>query len=552
MTRRIRGRKRFHRFGMAVIAAACLSLWVLPGAAAAAWLPPIDLLTNGVPSKPQVGVDNQGAATVVWMNQFNQIKAQRIFPNGLRGNSLNVSEPAGAASNSIPRVAVDIWGTATVVWQDSADVIRGRRISANGSGYLGPMLTLSDPQERASSPAVAVDLFGNATVAWDTVATNPTTYSVQARRIKGNGSLGPTADIYVTSDAQGVTGIYDSQVGVNLWGNAVVAWHLETMIPEPLYARQFRADGSLGATRYLGGGFTGAGGVVVNGWGKATIVWDDSMLGDGISDVKSRVMNPNGSLGPSTVVSPTGEPGHPFTSGESRVAIDGAGKVTAVWRWTDPDTGARKIQARSLDPASGTPGPLLDLRDVQEGRAVGLDVAAGAGGHAVAVWTFYTHMSTNPDGIIEGRRINPNGSLEPIGNISGPHEVSRDSRVAVDRFANATAVWNFGDGAHTRIQAAQEVMPPTCSNTAATVRKGFPKSIGLPCTGLAIAQWSIVTGPQHGTLTPNNQSSTSTFKYTPEPGYTGADSFTFKAANRGGESNTATVSISVGYMPYGR
>jgi len=53
--------------------------------------------------------------------------------------------------------------------------------------------------------------------------------------------------------------------------------------------------------------------------------------------------------------------------------------------------------------------------------------------------------------------------------------------------------------------------------------------------------YTVVTNPAHGTLTATAPNLT----YTPTTGYTGADSFTFKANDGKVDSNTATVSITV-------
>ncbi|MFI5761130.1 FG-GAP-like repeat-containing protein [Streptomyces sp. NPDC051563] len=53
---------------------------------------------------------------------------------------------------------------------------------------------------------------------------------------------------------------------------------------------------------------------------------------------------------------------------------------------------------------------------------------------------------------------------------------------------------------------------------------------------------SLVTGPAHGTLTLNPDGS---FSYQPTGGYTGSDSFTYKATDGTVDSNTATVTLSV-------
>ena len=53
--------------------------------------------------------------------------------------------------------------------------------------------------------------------------------------------------------------------------------------------------------------------------------------------------------------------------------------------------------------------------------------------------------------------------------------------------------------------------------------------------------YTIVSGPQHGTLNGTGNSRT----YTPAANYNGPDSFTFKANDGTVDSNTATVSITV-------
>jgi hypothetical protein len=51
-----------------------------------------------------------------------------------------------------------------------------------------------------------------------------------------------------------------------------------------------------------------------------------------------------------------------------------------------------------------------------------------------------------------------------------------------------------------------------------------------------------VSGPSHGTLTPNPNG---TFSYTPAPNFNGTDSFTYKANDGQPNSNVATATITV-------
>jgi len=54
---------------------------------------------------------------------------------------------------------------------------------------------------------------------------------------------------------------------------------------------------------------------------------------------------------------------------------------------------------------------------------------------------------------------------------------------------------------------------------------------------------SVQTGVAHGSLTLNANGS---FSYTPTPGYSGPDTFTYRASNSVGPSGIATVAITVG------
>src|SRR5207237_10369568 len=56
--------------------------------------------------------------------------------------------------------------------------------------------------------------------------------------------------------------------------------------------------------------------------------------------------------------------------------------------------------------------------------------------------------------------------------------------------------------------------------------------------------YGIVSGPAHGTLTGAGANRT----YTPAAGYSGPDSFTFKANDGSLDSNSATVSITVTHV----
>jgi Ice-binding-like/Bacterial Ig domain len=92
--------------------------------------------------------------------------------------------------------------------------------------------------------------------------------------------------------------------------------------------------------------------------------------------------------------------------------------------------------------------------------------------------------------------------------------------------------------------------PPSVRNTSATTHEGKSVTVVLHGTTVkgAPLTYRIVHRPKHGTLGPINQR-TGTVRYTPKPGYTGRDRFTYKATSRNGTSKTSTVTITIKPKP---
>ncbi len=85
--------------------------------------------------------------------------------------------------------------------------------------------------------------------------------------------------------------------------------------------------------------------------------------------------------------------------------------------------------------------------------------------------------------------------------------------------------------------------PPTANSQSVSVNKDTPKAITLAASdpnGDTLT-YTKLTNPVHGTLTGTAPSLT----YTPSTGYTGSDSFTFKANDGKVDSNVATISITI-------
>jgi hypothetical protein len=163
------------------------------------------------------------------------------------------------------------------------------------------------------------------------------------------------------------------------------------------------------------------------------------------------------------------------------------------------------------------------------GYTDGTGTAAGTG----AAWLFTRSGSTWTQ---EGSKLLAGGETG-AGAFGFSASLSWDGNTALigapDDNGDAGAAWIF------------ENEPPTCAGTsAATAVGGGTVTLALQCSdlfGLPLT-YAIVAGPAHGALGPINQS-TGAVSYTPDPGYSGTDQFTYDATGADGASNVATAAI---------
>src|SRR5262249_14631713 len=116
-----------------------------------------------------------------------------------------------------------------------------------------------------------------------------------------------------------------------------------------------------------------------------------------------------------------------------------------------------------------------------------------------------------------------------------------------DSFAYTISDGNGGfDTATVHITVTQTNHAPVATDSTLTTDQDTPKDVTLQATdpdGDPLT-FTIVGGPSHGTLSGTG----ATRAYTPNAGYVGPDSFTFKANDGALDSNVATVSITVQHV----
>ena len=181
----------------------------------------------------------------------------------------------------------------------------------------------------------------------------------------------------------------------------------------------------------------------------------------------------------------------------------------------------------STDPSSTLPqGETTMLSGVTRGSQSGL-----CGGGTCTRWGDYSAMSVAPDGCTFWY---VNEYYETTG-------LDWQTRIGSFKFPSCTTA---------------DTNPPTATNENATTDQGVAVPITLHGSDQEVCEltFSIVATPANGTLGPitNNactagspNTDTASVTYTPNGGFSGGDSFTYKVNDGTNNSNTATVSITV-------
>ena len=132
---------------------------------------------------PQVAINGNGAALVVWQGYDGPKPEDRAPPPLGHGRPKCGTDVVAAGLEAYrPQLAIDAANNALVVWQlfDATGLasIQPRRRTA--LGHLGMVQTLSVPGPRASDPPVAIDARRSALAVWSHY--DGTTWRIQAAR----------------------------------------------------------------------------------------------------------------------------------------------------------------------------------------------------------------------------------------------------------------------------------------------------------------------------------------------------------------------------------
>jgi len=336
---------------------------------------------------------------------------------------------------SEPQIALDANGNALVVWSQSdgtRDNIWAIRYETGNGWGLAELIEI-DNAGNATRPQIAMDANGNALVVWD--QSDGTRRNIWANRYDIDNGWG-VAELIETDNAGNA---FDAQIAMNADGNAMVVWaQSDGTVGNTdfnIWAKRYEVGSGWGVAERKRIGTDNAVGanrpqVVLDADGNALAVWFEV---GGIW--ASRYVIDSGWGGAELITNPLDGAAWPG------IAMDAKGNALAVWR--DFKDGRHNIWANRYVVGGGWSGAELIGTDAVGAFAFDPQIAVDADGNAVALWT---QNDRGRFSIWGSRYVVDNGwnkaELIEVDNAGGAF----DPKIAMDASGNALAVWRQDDG----------------------------------------------------------------------------------------------------------
>lgn len=228
-------------------------------------------------------------------------------------------------------------------------------------------------------------------------------------------------------------------------------------------------------------------------------------------------------------------------------AADWSGTDSFTYHATDGSRDSAPVQVTLTVTAVDDPPTLDALADLtisEDGGPVTVNLAGISAGDGERQALTVSAVRSDPTLLTQ-----PTGFFDPVSGVG-----TLVLRPVADANGTATVTLVVDDGTSTVTRTFAVTVtpvndPPTAADDSFVTTRNTPLTVtaagvlgnDTDIDGDALAA-VLVAGPTNGTLTLNSDGS---FAYTPDAGFVGLDSFTYQAADAGGETSTATAGILV-------
>jgi hypothetical protein len=294
------------------------------------WSAPVTLSAAGAGSA-LVAAGPEGNVTAVWLLEREEgwrsvVQSATRPPGGIWSAPVTLSPPRKAARS--PQIALDPQGGATVVWEEEFSGATQSATRLPGGIWSAPV-TLSATGVRTGWPQVAVDSQGNATAVWAGAVFSGD--RIQSDRIQtATRPAGGSWSAPVSISKPGRRHVQDPQIAVSPQGEATAIWQRSNGDYLVVQGATSPAGASWSRPVDITTGH-GRGGqnlqLVMDSWGNATAIWEgyDTRPGPNFA-IQAAKHPPGGAWSRPTDISRWTR-----SLGEPQIAVDPQGRATAIW-----------------------------------------------------------------------------------------------------------------------------------------------------------------------------------------------------------------------------
>lgn len=390
---------------------------------------------------PQVATDPQSNAFAVWQQNFGDfsgIWASRFTRRELWGTAERIDSTDAVESLS-PQLGVDAQGVAHVVWWqtdgESSHIFSNRY--SPGQGWGTPEMIQTGEVTEARTPALAVAASGEAVAVW-----------VQ-RDIEKRGSV-VWANLYTPGQGWGNARLIGQAqpgfIGLELdaaiddGGNAIAVWTRDGTQGQAVWASYYSSDAGWGAPVAVGPGEdlfdAPKPRVAMDAEGNAHVLWQQ--FADGSQDIWWNLYTAGRGWGEASLLEDD-----EHRAGDPAIAVGPSGIAHAVW-WQS-DGSLQNVWASLYTPGQGWSAPELIESPIEdpkdEGSAISPQVAVDPAGNAFAIWQQEDLFRFN----IWSNRFVPGRGWGTAELLEQEEFFSTAPQIAVDANRHAHAVWAQAD-----------------------------------------------------------------------------------------------------------
>lgn len=337
-------------------------------------------------------------------------------------------------------VKVDAFGNTTSLWtayNGSNYIIQSSSQSLEGT-WTDP-ISISFTGQDSFAPQIGIDSYGNAVAVW--FSFDGSNYVIQASTQNANNSYWATASTISTLGQNA----YYPELAVDSLGNAVAAWYAfdgnNYIVQSASFTRSNGWSSPIQAS--VSGQDSFDTGIGVDDLGNAVVAW---YTFDGSNYVVQAAALPFGSdaWSPPTSISTSGLDGY-----NPRIAVDSSGDAIAVWYEYD---GANYRVASSYLPFRGrwTSPPIYVSPEGQDGYSP--EIAINSSGNAITVWEQFNNAISC---IFSASLSNNSSSWSTPIQISTVNLNAYAPQISINLSSdNAIAAWYRFDGTFYNIETA--------------------------------------------------------------------------------------------------